>query len=86
MKFELIHSEPIYQGRAFSVRKDRVQLPNGGETALDIVEQGQGLAAGAWVCRILVGLGALLLIFGTLGTWVRVQVSLPLLGNVFDRT
>ena len=38
MKFELIHSEPIYQGRAFSVRKDRVQLPNGGETALDIVE------------------------------------------------
>ncbi len=40
MKFETIHSEPIYQGRAFSVRKDQVKLPNGAETFLDIVEHG----------------------------------------------
>ncbi len=38
MKFEMIHSESIYHGRIFSVRKDRVRLPNGGETTLDIVE------------------------------------------------
>jgi ADP-ribose pyrophosphatase len=40
MKFETIHSQPIYQGRAFSVRKDRVRLPDGAETHLDIVEHG----------------------------------------------
>jgi ADP-ribose pyrophosphatase len=38
MKFETIHSQSIYQGRAFSVRKDRVRLPDGAETGLDIVE------------------------------------------------
>jgi ADP-ribose pyrophosphatase len=38
MKFETIHSQPMYQGRAFSVRQDRVILPNGAETKLDIVE------------------------------------------------
>ena len=38
MKFETIHSQPVYQGRAFSVRKDQVKLPDGGKTALDIVE------------------------------------------------
>jgi ADP-ribose pyrophosphatase len=40
MKFETIHSQPIYQGRAFSVRKDQVRLPDGAETQLDIVEHG----------------------------------------------
>lgn len=35
---ETIHSEPKYQGRAFSVRKDRIRLPNGHETDRDIVE------------------------------------------------
>jgi 8-oxo-dGTP pyrophosphatase MutT (NUDIX family) len=38
MKFDTIHSQPIYQGRAFSVRKDQVRLPDGAETHLDIVE------------------------------------------------
>ena len=38
MKFELIHSQPVFQGRAFSVRQDRVRLPDGKETTLDIVE------------------------------------------------
>jgi ADP-ribose pyrophosphatase len=38
MKFETIQSQQIYQGRAFTVRKDRVRLPDGGETDLDIVE------------------------------------------------
>jgi ADP-ribose pyrophosphatase len=38
MKFDTLQSQPIYQGRAFSVRKDQVRLPDGAETALDIVE------------------------------------------------
>ena len=38
MKFETIHSQTVYQGRAFSVREDQVRLPNGAETRLDIVE------------------------------------------------
>ena len=38
MKFELISSEPLYKGRAFSVRRDKVKLPNGNTSNLDIVE------------------------------------------------
>ena len=38
MKFETIDSQPMYRGRAFSVRQDRVRLPNGAESKLDIVE------------------------------------------------
>jgi ADP-ribose pyrophosphatase len=38
MKFETMSSHSIYRGRAFSVRKDRVRLPDGAETNLDIVE------------------------------------------------
>jgi len=37
-KFELIKSEPAYQGRAFSIRKDHVKLPDGRVAKLDIVE------------------------------------------------
>jgi ADP-ribose pyrophosphatase len=44
MKFETIHSQAIYQGRAFSVRKDQVKLPDGAETVLDIVEHNGGVA------------------------------------------
>lgn len=40
MKFETVYSEPKYQGRIFSVRKDQVRLPNGVETSLDIIEHG----------------------------------------------
>jgi ADP-ribose pyrophosphatase len=43
MKFETVHSQPIYQGRAFSVRKDQVRLPDGAETQLDIVEHNGGV-------------------------------------------
>lgn len=38
MPFETLNSEQIYQGRVFNVRRDRVRLPNGEETHLDIVE------------------------------------------------
>jgi ADP-ribose pyrophosphatase len=38
MKFETIHSQIMYQGRAFKVRQDEVRLPGGGSTRLDIVE------------------------------------------------
>ena len=43
MKFETVHSQPIYKGRAFSVRKDQVRLPDGVETQLDIVEHNGGV-------------------------------------------
>jgi len=38
MPFELIKSEILYPGRAFTIRRDRVRLPDGRETKLDIVE------------------------------------------------
>lgn len=36
--FETISSETKYQGRAFSIRQDRLRLPDGRETKLDVVE------------------------------------------------
>jgi ADP-ribose diphosphatase len=38
MAFELIHSEKVFSGRAFSIRRDRVSLPDGRQVNLDIVE------------------------------------------------
>ncbi len=38
MPFELLHSEVIYPGRAFTIRRDTVRLPRGRETRLDVVE------------------------------------------------
>ena len=38
--YKLIKSEPVYQGRTFKLRRDTVQMPNGHETKLDIVEHG----------------------------------------------
>lgn len=38
MPFELLKSECIYPGRAFSIRRDTLRLPDGRETRLDIVE------------------------------------------------
>jgi ADP-ribose pyrophosphatase len=38
MDYELLQSEPIYQGKVFSLRKDEIRLPNGGTAKLDIVE------------------------------------------------
>ena len=38
MPFELLNSEIIYPGRAFTVRRDTLRLPDGHETRLDIVE------------------------------------------------
>jgi len=38
MPFDLIQSELVYQGRAFTVRRDEVRLPNGHSTRLDIVD------------------------------------------------
>ncbi len=38
--FKLIKSEPVFQGRTFKLRRDTVQMPNGQETKLDIVEHG----------------------------------------------
>jgi len=36
--FETIQSDMKYQGKAFSVREDQVQMPHGGISKLDIVE------------------------------------------------
>lgn len=38
MPFELLNSEIVYSGRAFTIRRDRLRLPDGRETRLDIVE------------------------------------------------
>lgn len=40
MPFELIASETLFKGRAFTIRRDRLKTPDGGETKLDIVEHG----------------------------------------------
>ena len=38
MAFELIQSEIVYPGRAFTIRRDHLRLPDGRTTRLDIVE------------------------------------------------
>jgi len=38
MPFELLKSEIIFPGRAFTIRRDLLRLPNGRQTKLDIVE------------------------------------------------
>ena len=40
MRFELLGSEPLFKGRAFTIRRDRLRTPDGMETKLDIVEHG----------------------------------------------
>lgn len=40
MPFELIKSEPLFQGRAFRIRRDWLKTPDGRETKFDIVEHG----------------------------------------------
>jgi len=38
MAFETLESELMYQGRAFDIRRDKVRLPDGRTTLLDVVE------------------------------------------------
>jgi ADP-ribose pyrophosphatase len=38
MPFELIKSETPYNGKAFTIRRDTVRMPNGHDARLDIVE------------------------------------------------
>jgi ADP-ribose pyrophosphatase len=38
MSFELLNSELIFSGRAFTIRRDTLRLPDGHETKFDIVE------------------------------------------------
>ena len=38
MPFELIKSEPVFQGRAFKIRRDSLKTPDGRETKYEIVE------------------------------------------------
>jgi ADP-ribose pyrophosphatase len=38
MAFELLKSEVVYTGRAFSIRRDTLRLPDGREAGFDIVE------------------------------------------------
>lgn len=40
MPFELLKSEPLFQGRAFKIRRDTLKTPGGNETKFDIVEHG----------------------------------------------
>lgn len=38
MEFKTISTETIYKGKVFDLRKDRVQMPNGREATLDIID------------------------------------------------
>ena len=38
MPYKLLNSEIVYPGRAFTIRRDTLRLPDGHETRLDIVE------------------------------------------------
>ena len=40
MPFEFLRSEPLFQGRAFKIRRDYLRTPNGRETRFEIVEHG----------------------------------------------
>ncbi len=40
MPFELLRSEPLFQGRAFKIRRDYLKTPDGNETRFEIVEHG----------------------------------------------
>ena len=40
MNFELIKSETLMQGRAFSIRRDTMKIPDGKETNFDIIDHG----------------------------------------------
>ncbi len=40
MTFDVIETETIYRGRVFALRHDRVRLPDGKTTTLDIVQHG----------------------------------------------
>ncbi|MBE0671324.1 MAG: NUDIX hydrolase [Anaerolineales bacterium] len=40
MPFELLHSETLLKGRAFTIRRDTLKTPDGRETKFDIVEHG----------------------------------------------
>ena len=38
MSFELLRSETVYSGRAFTIRRDHLRLPDGRQTKFEIVE------------------------------------------------
>ena len=38
MPFELLKSEPVFQGRAFKIRRDTLKTPDGRQTKYEIVE------------------------------------------------
>jgi ADP-ribose pyrophosphatase len=38
MKFELLHAETVYEGRAFNVRRDALRTPDGRTVKYDIIE------------------------------------------------
>ena len=40
MPFEFLRSEPLFQGRAFKIRRDYLRTPDGRETRFEIVEHG----------------------------------------------
>jgi ADP-ribose pyrophosphatase len=40
MPYEVLKSEIIYPGRAFTIRRDHLRMPDGHETKFDIVEHG----------------------------------------------
>jgi ADP-ribose pyrophosphatase len=43
MSFEVLHSETIYQGPAFNVRQDKLNLPDGRQAILDVVDHNESV-------------------------------------------
>jgi hypothetical protein len=57
-----------------------------GEQEADAGSRPLGWTVAPWLGRVPVLAGAVLLVLGSLRDWIRVQATVPLLGNVLDRT
>jgi hypothetical protein len=66
---------------------DRAALSVGyAEQAAEAGSRSLGWSAAPWLGRVLALAGAVLLVLGSLRDWIRVQATVPLLGEVLDRT
>jgi hypothetical protein len=77
---------------SFALELERVAElpPSPAEAALEVPTEvraiGAGWSAAAWLARALVAAGGAALIAGSLADWLRIQVTVPLLGTVVDKT
>jgi hypothetical protein len=57
-----------------------------GAREADVSSRSMAWTAATWLGRVIVLAGAVLLALGSLRDWIRVQATVPLLGQVLDRT